>query len=194
MKHNIIAEAYDRVAGHYDRWYDTEACRRENRLLATLLEGLEPPVLDLGCGTGLLLDLGVIGSGQYIGVDISSGMLAQAAVKHPAARWIQGDIEAIPLPDQSVRSVVSLFGALSYSQDPARALSEILRVLVKSGMVFLMFRCPAHRLKTSYVFHGTALPMRYYGLSNLFALMEGHPTWEVTPFEDGDWIVTGRRE
>jgi len=194
MKQNIVAEAYDQISGQYDRWYDTEDCQRENGMLARLLEGLEPPVLDLGCGTGLLLDLGVIGSRQYIGVDVSSGMLAQAAVKHPAARWILGDIEAIPLPDRSVRSVVSLFGAMSYSQDPARALSEIMRVIQRSGMVFLMFRRPAHRQKASYIFHGSAMPMRYYELSDLFTLMEGHPTWEVTPFEDGDWIITGRSE
>lgn len=42
-----------------------------------------PHVLDLGCGTGRVLDLGVVSPESYAGVDSSQGMLNVLVRKHP---------------------------------------------------------------------------------------------------------------
>ena len=51
------------------------------------------PVLDLGCGTGLLaLTLSDLNIGPFVGVDVSSGMLARAALKHLYAELHEADV------------------------------------------------------------------------------------------------------
>ncbi len=91
------ARAPEDVAAIYDGWastYDAEMAKAGYRhpavglaLLARHLPRGAGPVLDAGCGTGLLGDwLGILGFAPVEGLDLSEGMLAVARAKGAYAR------------------------------------------------------------------------------------------------------------
>lgn len=80
-----IASAFDHVATTWDA--DHLIVHGEADRLKRLLEdvrGQYPPhVLDLGCGTGRFLDLGLVTADRYAAVDASQAMLNVLVRKHP---------------------------------------------------------------------------------------------------------------
>ena len=73
---------YDKVAAYYDGLFTDAASDVENRAVMTMLGDLsDKRVLDVGCGTGLLLDYAR--PGGYTGIDPSGAMLALLHAKHP---------------------------------------------------------------------------------------------------------------
>ena len=121
----------------------------ENAVLASLgcgnptaLIELKPGevVLDLGSGGGIdvLLSARRVGpTGKAYGLDMTDDMLAlarqnqeQSGVEN--AEFLKGEIENIPLPDNSVDVVISNC-VINLSADKARVLSEAFRVLKPGG-------------------------------------------------------------
>ena len=114
----------------------------------TALASLNPGevVLDLGCGGGLDVFLAVrrVGpTGRAIGVDMTPEMIARA--RRNAVRFCQetglanvefrlGEIECLPVPDESVDVVISNC-VINLSPDKPRAWREIARVLRPGGRV-----------------------------------------------------------
>jgi SAM-dependent methyltransferase len=97
-------------------------------------------VLDLGSGGGLDVLLSarkVAPGGTAYGLDASTDMLALARANAARAgvanaRFLQGHIEEIPLPDQSVDVVISNC-VINLSADKPRVLAEAFRVLRHGG-------------------------------------------------------------
>jgi arsenite methyltransferase len=97
-------------------------------------------VLDLGCGGGIdtiLAAHAVAPTGTAIGLDMLPEMLAAAAGHAVDGRvrnveWLQGDLEAIPLPDATVDVALSN-GVVNLSPRKSRAFAEIHRVLRPAG-------------------------------------------------------------
>lgn len=98
-------------------------------------------VLDLGCGAGIdtVLAARRVGpTGRVVGLDMLDEMCwtAQAAVNEAGVagctEFHQGEMEAIPLEDDSVDVVISN-GVLNLSPRKARALAEVHRVLRPGG-------------------------------------------------------------
>lgn len=99
-------------------------------------------VLDLGCGSGWLVRrlAGILPKGSATGVDVSDEMIrrAQAAsIRIPNARFYCGTAEELPVPANSVTKVISVESAY-YWHDPARGLSEVLRVLAPGGSAWIL--------------------------------------------------------
>lgn len=80
-----VESAYDAVATDWDRSLGATADERAEltELIGSLGRFTKKRVLDIGCGTGLALDLGVTESVRYVGVDPSQGMLNTLVMKHP---------------------------------------------------------------------------------------------------------------
>ena len=56
------------------------------------------PGLDVCCGTGAgMRILRSLCQGPIMGVDFSTGMLAQARRAHPDAQWVRADVRALPV-------------------------------------------------------------------------------------------------
>lgn len=100
-------------------------------------------VLDVGSGGGIdtILAARRVGSqGEAVGLDFLEEMCVRG--RHHAAqagvegwtRFVQGEMEDIPLPDQSVDVVISN-GVLNLSARKSRALAEIFRVLRPGGRI-----------------------------------------------------------
>jgi arsenite methyltransferase len=106
--------------------------------LAELAEG--EVVLDLGSGGGIdvLLSARRVGStGKAYGLDMTDEMLDLARLNAAEAgatnvEFLKGDIEAIPLPDESVDVVISNC-VINLSGDKRRVLREAFRVLKPGG-------------------------------------------------------------
>ena len=97
-------------------------------------------VVDLGCGGGIdtiLAARAVAPSGKAIGLDMLPEML-EVASRHAAeagvsnVEWLQGQLEAIPLPDAAVDAAISN-GVVNLSPRKSRVFAEIHRVLRPGG-------------------------------------------------------------
>ncbi len=106
--------------------------------LAELREG--ETVLDLGSGGGIdvLLSARRVGpTGKAYGVDMTPDMLKLARANADAAgvtnvEFLEGEIEALPLPDASVDVIISNC-VINLSGDKRRVLEEAFRVLRPGG-------------------------------------------------------------
>ena len=75
---------YDAIATDYDATRDSsqdETVRQ--RILGHFVGGQPASVLDVGCGTGALLDMGAVDPSAYTGIDPSQAMLNALVSKHP---------------------------------------------------------------------------------------------------------------
>lgn len=108
----------------------------------TALLALDPGdvVLDLGSGGGIdvLLSARRVGpTGKVYGLDMTDDMLALARENQRKAgatnvEFLKGEIEAIPLPDNSVDVIISNC-VINLSADKDRVLREAFRVLKPNG-------------------------------------------------------------
>jgi predicted TPR repeat methyltransferase len=141
------ADAPERVAAVYDRWadtYDEEMARvgyRHPAIGLALLARHAPrggPVLDAGCGTGLLGDwLGILGFAPVEGLDLSEGMLAVALAKGSYARLHQLALGGpLPFEDGHFAGVIST-GVFTTGHVGAEGLPELARITRPGGAIVL---------------------------------------------------------
>jgi len=98
-------------------------------------------LVDIGTGTGRMIELFGPRAAQAIGIDRSSEMLRLARVKLEAAGIAsslrQGDMYALPLIDGSADSVI-IHQVLHYAHSPAAAIAEAARVLAPGGTLLIV--------------------------------------------------------
>ena len=129
---------YDGFAG----WYERERHLPYHRMLDDLeVEIVERyasgrDVLEVGCGTGLILDRVARFARRASGIDLSGGMLARAAAR--GLRVAQASATELPLGDASV-DVAYSFKVLAHVPDVAGALREMTRVVRPGGVVIAEF-------------------------------------------------------
>jgi ubiquinone/menaquinone biosynthesis C-methylase UbiE len=96
-------------------------------------------VLDVGCGTGILLTrLASLSSVSLVGCDYSIGMLEQAQRRAgqdgAAVRFVQGDGQRLPVRSRAFDAVVTT-DAFHFFPSQDDALAEFKRVLVPGGLL-----------------------------------------------------------
>lgn len=140
---DAVLKEYRDVAPHYDRRW---AFYVEETVRATLsrLE-LEPGerLLDVGCGTGVLLTglSSAVPEAKLSGVDPSPVMLEMARRRLDEAVLLERSYaERLPFADATFDVVVST-SALHYFRNPLGALREMARVLRPSGRLVLTDWC-----------------------------------------------------
>jgi SAM-dependent methyltransferase len=102
-------------------------------------------VVDVGCGTGNAALLAAERGAIVTGVDPAQRLLdvaeATAAERGLDATFVRGDAADMPLDDDSVDVVLSVFGVI-FAPDPAAAAAEIDRVSAPEGRVLLVAWVP----------------------------------------------------
>lgn len=128
---------YDLAADSYDEIFSDVDSQIENmRVLEMFEQYLAGKVLDIGCGTGLLLDVTPHSRISYLGVDPSEKMLDRLIEKHSFADTYQSTFEDFRALEK-FDFIASLFGAFSYVHPGAHR--RIFDMLAPGGKYFLMF-------------------------------------------------------
>lgn len=98
-------------------------------------------LVDVGTGTGRMIELFGPRAKQAVGIDRSSEMLRLARAKLAAAgipsSLRQGDMYALPLEDSSADCVI-IHQVLHYAHSPASAIAEASRVLAEGGTLLVV--------------------------------------------------------
>lgn len=129
---------YDEFAG----WYERERGKGYHRMLddleVALVEryGVDKDVLEVGCGTGLILGRVASFARTATGIDLSAGMLAKATERGLAVS--QGSATSLPIRDASV-DVAYSFKVLAHVAEIERAMAELARVVRPGGWVLAEF-------------------------------------------------------
>lgn len=124
---------YDAIAGKYDSYFKDRISIEENKQIASMLFDVSGIILDIGCGTGLFLDILRVSPDDYLGIDPSSHMLEVFRKKHAGYNHLCIPFELLNLKFVTFNTVVALFGSASYIE------LEALTDIPKEKKIFLMF-------------------------------------------------------
>jgi len=132
-----LRAAYDRDAPRYEERFAALQAVKIEAALAQAPPQAGETVLDLGCGTGLLLRAlrRREPSLRLLGLDLSRGMLRAGDLTGAAA--LQGDLCALPLRAATLDRVYALTSFLVPRPEAARGFLEVARAL-RPGGVFVL--------------------------------------------------------
>lgn len=180
---DLIAGIYNRIAGEYDEripgftsldatFSDTEISFVLDRITA------QDEVLDIGCGTGRITIPVARRARAVTGFDLTEAMIEQAALKATDAgldvRFEQGDMAALPFPDNSFDAVVSMLALMHVPPvDHPQVFSEVRRVLRSGGRLII-------GVKNS--------------VFERFSSADRFATVDITDVENKELVFTGTRE
>ncbi|MEG5549668.1 malonyl-ACP O-methyltransferase BioC [Enterobacter wuhouensis] len=128
-----VAAAFGRAARSYSQ-HDELQRQSAKGLLAALGEYNFPQVLDAGCGPGGNSRYWRDAGSHVTALDLSAQMLDEARQQQAADRYLQADIEAIPLADAQFDLVWSHL-AVQWCTSLPQALAELYRVARPGGKV-----------------------------------------------------------
>ena len=170
--YNEFSDWYEdhRHGGYHDLIDDLES-----DLLRKYVMGRD--VLEVGCGTGLILRRVEPLARRAIGVDLSEGMLSQAAAR--GLDVVEADARALPFADGSF-DVTCSFKMLAHVPNVEKAVREMTRVTRPGGHLLLEFYNP---LSIRYLTKRVAGPGRISGESPEAVFTRWDP-----PFEARRWL------
>jgi len=138
-------EYYDEFAKVYDDRRGNKVPGGYHDLLDELETGLvqrfgtQKDILEVGCGTGLIMQRVQAFAHHVQGVDLSPGMLAHAQAR--GLDVVQGSATELPFADNHF-DVTYSFKVLAHVPDIERALSEMARVTRPGGVILAEFYNP----------------------------------------------------
>lgn len=139
----VVADSFSRAAPRYDSVAHLQRLVAEQMLTWLPKQPFSRPILDVGCGTGYVVDqvLRRHPEADCIGLDIAEGMLRYSRehfadnalyANNRRVQWLCADAEHLPLADSSIDVATSNF-ALQWCGNLGRAFVEIHRVLAAQG-------------------------------------------------------------
>ncbi len=133
---------FDRQAAEYDA-RDTVYYSREGKIscrdIAAQLRDIPyEALLDVGCGTGFLIDLlAKQRPARYAGLDLSPEMVRMAESKRiKSTEFLVGSADRLPFPDGCF-DIVTCSQSFHHYPYPDKAMAEALRVLKPGGLYIL---------------------------------------------------------
>jgi ubiquinone/menaquinone biosynthesis C-methylase UbiE len=129
-----LKRRYDMTAHFYDRRYGEIQREKYDVVLANIANA--DRILDVGCGTGMLL--GPLGERArlVVGVDMSVKMLRAAKKRAPSAFLVLADADHLPFADGSFGVAVSVT-LLQNMPEPGKTVREVGRVLQPNGVAII---------------------------------------------------------
>ena len=104
------------------------------KLYETVLErmrvGRGTRYLDVGCGSGMAVQIAAARGAEVSGFDAAEAMLAIARERTPNGDFRIGDLESLPYTDRSFDAVTG-FNSFQFAGNPVLALAEARRVVAR---------------------------------------------------------------
>ncbi len=138
-----VQREYARLAKTYDRRWASYLEGSITQTLNLLHSSSPNQILDLGCGTGLLLEslLARFPEAKLVGIDYSLAMLDVAKQRLPETIELHlGSAEDLPFADHSFDLVIST-SAFHYFPNPVLGILEATRVLKTNGNLVITDWC-----------------------------------------------------
>lgn len=128
----------------HQRVFDAELAPFADAVIGALQPAAGERLLDIGCGTGTLLELATARGATGLGVDISPAMVEAATARVPGAQFRVADAQTADLRDaEPFDAVMSRFGVMFFD-DPAAAFGNIRRAVRPGGrLAFVCWRSGA---------------------------------------------------
>ncbi|TMI23485.1 class I SAM-dependent methyltransferase [Candidatus Bathyarchaeota archaeon] len=147
---NSVEEYYDKLSTGYDELYGPEQSRKHTKVIDFLGDKIVEIVVDVGCGTGNLLERVGKRSEMGVGIDISLRMLfkARARLGRGRAELIRADSKALPIKSASADIVLAI-SLLEFSKGDWRSrIMELGRIVKRRGtLAFTVFHPDRQVLK-----------------------------------------------
>jgi ubiquinone/menaquinone biosynthesis C-methylase UbiE len=147
---SAAAEWFETHAGDWDaiRSLHIAESQVETAMAAALGDGPLGALIDIGTGTGRMLELFAPHAEHALGIDRSSEMLRLARAKLSerglSAELRQADLYALPLQDGGADTAI-LHHVLHFAQQPGAAIAEASRVLAAGGRLLIVDFAPHER-------------------------------------------------
>jgi ubiquinone/menaquinone biosynthesis C-methylase UbiE len=105
-----ITKWYDALSKNYDELYGEEQNKKHSKVLQFLREREFRILVDVGCGTGTLLELIAPRSQFSLGIDLSVQMLnkAKERITNTGVQLVRADASHLPLQDHVADGVASV--------------------------------------------------------------------------------------
>ncbi len=133
-------EFFDEHAQTWDKSNKKEEFTRVKQIVKMFDIQKGERILDVGCGTGILLPLlkeSVGKNGKVEALDFSLNMLKEAKEKFGNQfRYIHADVEDMPLEDSCFNRVIC-FSSFPHFTNKQKAISEISRILIPGGKLLI---------------------------------------------------------
>lgn len=145
LEKNSVAE-FSKWAGNYDNNLATFTFKQTNaKITSTLNPKKNSSLLDVGCGSGILLDqLDTLNrSMKLFGIDITPPMVEVAKkkfVNRPSVQISQASAINLPFNDEFF-DYVTCASSFHHHPDQKKSLSEMVRVLKPGGTVLILDMC-----------------------------------------------------
>lgn len=129
-----VPDAYNTIAAHF-----SETRKGQWKAIADLVQEYVKPgmkVLDLGCGSGRVSELIDAAGGQYVGMDVSSGLIEQARQQYPEHEFHVGTMLETGFHDAEfdVLLLVASFHHVPSDELRLQTLQEMARILKPGGI------------------------------------------------------------
>ncbi len=189
--HDQRKDFFDYHAQVWDTIGVSEKQERIQQIFIKFLPSITAPVLDLGCGTGVLIPVlfnFLPDHSKIIELDIAFRMLVQAKAKNKDNRLIDhinGDVHFLPFSDQSISTAIC-FESLPHFRDLHSALDELHRVLQPRGNLIILHLMGREKLNKFHDQVGGAIHQDY--LPSLPELIEmlARRRFELIQVAEGD--------
>lgn len=163
-------KVFDRWAPSYDWLFPSVFYQAIHQRLLEFVELSDrPQVLDLGCGTGRLLNRLAAHFPDLwgTGLDLAPEMIRQARQRNqhrPRLIYVQGNAEALPFAEGQFDAVFNTLSFLHYP-NPTTVLTEVQRVLCPGGRFYLVDLVPWKQAASASVLPSLIGRMRFYSPS-----------------------------
>ncbi len=133
-----LTKWYDAVSEGYDGLYGGEQEKKYSRVLEAIGSRQLELLIDVGCGTGKLLDLLAPRSNVTIGIDVSSKMLARAKqrVKDFPVQFVRADAANVPVRDHIADGVTSI-SVTKTGPNMKNQLEELSRIASRNSTIVI---------------------------------------------------------
>jgi len=137
----IPSEFYSKIADKYELYFNkNKFIKEDNKLFDIIKKFIKGKVLDIGCGSGEVLENIEITKDNYIGIDPALGMINLCQKRFPKHVFHLSQFEFYQT-DKKFDTILALYGTFSYIENHY-SYQKVLDILNPNGIYFLMFYKP----------------------------------------------------